>query len=540
MNENTGPRQPLDQAQSRLGSPFSRRALLKAGLAASTGVVAGSLLGNPSAASAATHLARPLSKPRRGGTLHGVISDSSSLNKLDIAYLDDTMDGLTHGLIYDWLVQIDENFNVHPGLAESWEADKSGRVWTFHLRKGVVFSNGKTFTADDVVWSMQRLSNPKGNGAGLAIFQPYFGPANVAAKGDYEVQFTLHRPNFQFPQVVGCAYAPIAQANTTNWKSPATTGPFIVETFKPGEIYTFRRNPNYWQAGLPYLDHLSFLTEQSQPTKVEAVLTGSAQLGDAMDASYNRAFESSATADLIKAPGGQYPVICMRYDRAPFANADVQEALRLVVDPKRMVDLAYLGAAQGVPDLPLPPSDPWYPKDFPLRSADPERAKSLLKKAGHSDLRFTIYTSPFLPGIAEVPIVYKEMAAKAGIDVSVVDVNETTYLSEVWAVKPSFMDIWLRQSATILLPLLFTPGGSYNETHYPHTDIADTFAKAFAQPRLADQRRLFDDALHLIATKTSEVIPCYADFVWPKSKKLRGIGPSWQTVVSLKTAYLED
>jgi len=530
----------VDLSLSRRPLEVSRRSLLRAGFAASAGLAIGGALASCSSAGSGSGSpqATPSVKPRRGGTLHGVISDSSSLNKLDIAYLDDTMDGLTHGLVYDWLVQIDQNFNILPGLAESWEPNSDGTVWTFKLRKGVTFSDGKTLTSEDVVWSMQRISDPKGNGAGLAIFQPYFGPGNVVAKGADVVQFSLKRPNFLFPQVVACAYAPVAQSNTTNWKNPATSGPFIVEAYNPGVAYTFRRNPNYWQSGLPYLDSLSFLTEQSQPTKVEAVLTGNAQLGDAMDASYNHAFLSSSTTDLLQAPGGQYPVICFLYNKAPYADPNVQEALRLVTDRQKMAQLAYFGAAQPVADIPVPPSDPWYPKDFPVPAADPEKARFLLKKAGQSGLKVTIYTSPFLPGIAEVPVLYKEMAAKAGINVSVVDVNETTYLSQVWSAKPSFMDIWLRQSTAILPPLLFTPHSPYNETRYPNGDIAAAFASAFAKPNKSDQQRLIGDALHLIATRTSEVIPCYADFTWPKSKHLLGITPSWQTVVDLKTAFL--
>ena len=478
--------------------------------------------------------------PRRGGTLNGVISDSSSLNKLDITFLDDTMDGLTHGLIYDWLVEVDWAFNVTPGLAESWESNKAGTEWEFKLRKGVTFSNGKPLTSADVVWSMQQLSNPKGSSAGLAIFQPYFGPANVTASGPHAVRFSLKRPNFLLPQVVGCAYAPIGQAHTTNWNNPATTGPFIVEQFKPGEIYTFKRNPNYWQSGLPYLDELSFLSEPNQPTKIESVLTGSAQLGDAMDLSYIASFAKSSTADLIREPGGNYPVICFLYDKKPFADPNVQKALRLVTDRQAMVDLAYFGAAKAVPDIPVPPGDPYYPTNAHIAPADPEQARFLLKKAGYEGLNVSIYTSAFLPGIAAVPVLYKGMAEKAGMNVNVVDVSETTYLSDVWSVKPSFMDIWLRQSTTILLPLLFTPGGGYNETRYSRPDIAAMFSNAVSKPSATEQRKLIEDGINLIATETSEVIPCYSDFVWPKSKKLKGIGPSPQRTATFKTAYLES
>ena len=102
------------QLDLELGPTMSRRSLLKAALAAPTGIVAGSVLPEQPVVSAASRAAELL------------ISDSSSLNKLDIAYLDDTMDGLNHGPISDWLLQIDENFGVHPGLAEPWETNKSG------------------------------------------------------------------------------------------------------------------------------------------------------------------------------------------------------------------------------------------------------------------------------------------------------------------------------------------------------------------------------------------------------------------------------
>src|SRR5713101_5506539 len=127
-----------------------------------------------------------------------------------------THDVLALGLIYDALVRTDISFNASPGLATSWDSNKAGTIWEFKLRQGVTFHDGKPFTADDVIWSLQRATNPKGIGTGVAELNPYMLPQSFKAVGKHAFRINLLRPNFFLPQFLGFFFTHIGQKGTTN------------------------------------------------------------------------------------------------------------------------------------------------------------------------------------------------------------------------------------------------------------------------------------------------------------------------------------
>jgi len=449
-----------------------------------------------------------------------------------------THDILAGGMIFDALTRVDLNFNVSPGLAESWESNKDGTVWEFRLRKGVTFHNGKTLTADDVAWTLQRDTDPKGIGTGVAELNPYLLPSGVKVVNPSTVRFSLLRPNFFFPAFLGSFYTNIAQKDTPSFAKPPGTGPFKVVDFQPGGDFFVTRNPDYWDTGFPYLDAVRMVNVYDQGTKVESVLSGSAQLGDTMVPSSIPQVESSGVANFVSAEGGAMIVIGFEGNVAPFSDPNVRQALKLVVDRQQMVEEVFFGHARVTPDIPIPPSDPLYPVGLLPPPRDIEKAKFLLKQAGHSGLTYTTNTSDWYPGPTQEAIVYKSQAAPAGINVNVKVRQTQTYLSRVLYHVPAFMDAWLRQQSLMLGPLLYTHGSAFDETHVNNAQIPELFAQAAASDDLTVQKAKVADACALIAQNASQVIPCHTDVFWPKKIQLQGIEPNWGTLMTLRTAYL--
>ena len=479
----------------------------------------------------------PAGKPRRGGTATISVTDSSTTDRLNPIVPINTHDILCQAMIFDGLTRIDLEFNPTPGLAESWEPNKDGTVWEFTLRKGVTFHNGKSLTADDVVWTLQQDVNPKGDGAGLQEFIATLGPEGIKAIGTGKVRFTLKRPNFFLPQLLGGFYTFIAPANTTNWNKPPGTGPFVVQQFQPGGLFYATRNPNYWDGNLPYLDGVRVLDVPDQATKVETVTSGTVDLGDTMETKFIKVVQANPQCGLVTAPGGNVPLIVWQGNVPPFTDHRVRNAMKLLVDRQEIVDQVYFGHAQVSADLAIPPDDPFYPPGL-MPTRDIEQAKSLLKQAGQSDLTFTTWTSQFFPGMADIPVLFKEQAAQGGVTVNVQTVQPQTYLSTTIYKHPSFMDAWLRQHTMALPPLLYTPGGPYNETHIADPRIPQLFAEAVASNELTVQKQKVADACQLLQNEVSQINPCGVEFMWPKKNVLQGIEPNWATMVTMRTAYL--
>lgn len=525
-----------DSEDANVREELTRSDLLgRLGRAAAGASLIGSVAGVPLAGSA---WASTAANPKRGGTLEVSVTDSSTTDSLDPAKPINTHDVLALGLIFDGLTRVDLKFKTYPGLAESWDSDKLGKVWEFRLRKGVTFHNGKSLTADDVAWSLRRATDPKGIGTGVSELNPYLIPSGIKVVNPTTVRFTLLRPNFFWPAFLGFFFTNIGQNGTTKWNKPAGTGPFMVEKFQPGGDFLVKKNPNYWDHGLPYLDAVRLVNVYDQGTKVETVLSGSAHLGDTMVPKYIPTVQQSGAADLVTGKGGAMIVNGFQGDKKPFSDPNVRKALKLVVDRQQMVDQIYFGHASVTPDIPIPPSDPLYPVGLKPPTRDPERAKSLLKKAGFANLSYTTNTSDWYPGPSQEAVLFKQQAAAAGINVDIKVWQVQTYLSRVLYHVPAFMDAWLRQQALMLGPLLYTPGSAFNETHVNNPQIPKLFASAAASNDPVKQKARVADACGLIASDSAQVIPCHVDIFWPKKKNLQGISPNWATLMTFRTAYL--
>jgi len=519
-----------------MASQLTRRRLLERSALIAAGVGVSGAAGLKSAFGA---VARDAAGPKRGGTLEVSITDTSTTDRLDPSIPLNTNDILSQNLIYDPLVMTDANFKVHPGLAKSWDANSKGTVWQFRLRDGVQFHDGSAFTADDVVWSLRRAVDPKGQGTGLPQFTPSMTPAGIKAVGKNIVRIELKIPNFFLPNLLAGFYTLVAKKDTKDWKKPVGTGPFMVESFQPGKLFEARANPHYWRSGFPYLDGIRLVAVPDQATKVQTVVNGTAHVGDSTEPKFVAQVMNSGAATVVSARGGAVPMFVFQGDKKPFTDVRVLQALKLLVDRKRMANSVYFGHAIPSADVPIPVTDPYYPKGIKPLTRDPEKARSLLKQAGYSDLTLNIFTAQLFPGLTDLPVLYKEMARDGGVTVNVKNTPVQTYISSIVLHRPAFMDVWTRQHTMALVPLLYTAGSPYNETHFANAEVAKLFARAAAQRSVTRQKALIADAAQLIQDRCSQIIPVTQDLIWIRKKNVKGVQVNWSSFVSIRGAWID-
>jgi peptide/nickel transport system substrate-binding protein len=252
--------------------------------------------------------------PKRGGRLRQGLSEGSNADTL-FGVLGS---GGAHQVSVQWqllnnLTEINGKGEVVGELAESWEASPDAKTWTFKLRKGVEFHNGKTLEAEDVIHSINvhRGEDTRSTGKGLVA-----AVVDIKADGKDTVVFTLESGNADFPFTVSDYHFPIAPAGSMDaeWEKGIGTGPFILESWEPSVRSKTRRNPNYFKDG-PYFDEIETLAISDVTTRVSALRTGDVDVIDKPDTKTLHLLKKLPGIDIIELGGNTHYTFPMLIDR---------------------------------------------------------------------------------------------------------------------------------------------------------------------------------------------------------------------------------
>ena len=332
-------------------------------------------------------------------------ANQGELKSLDPYTLKETTTIAHHAHVYEGLVTRDKDLKIIPALAESWETPEPTR-WRFHLRKGVKFHNGDPFTADDVVFSADRV---RAKGSNFLTNVP--ADAKFVKIDDYTVDVKLDSPNpiltsqwdgWFIMDKKWCeennAVAPTpASATTPSYAAlhENGTGPFIIESHQPGVKTVFKVNPNWWRKPEHNLKEIVFTSIGSAATRVAALLSGEVDVIEPVPTQDIQRVNASGTATVMSAP--EIRTIFLGMDQArdellyssikgknPFKDIRVREAFYKAIDVdliknRVMRGLSTPSALMVAPQL--------YPlsKDFTRPKSDPDGAKKLMTEAGYPD-----------------------------------------------------------------------------------------------------------------------------------------------------------
>ena len=261
------------------------------------------------------------------------------------------------GMPGEYLTFTNPQGRVLPALATSWKANADATVWTFQIRRGVKFHNGKTLTAQDVVASMRQYVREKSSNAGLT---PYFDPAGVTARGQYTVVFRLKSPIGVFPYLVSqTTYQAIIQpaaiaAQPGGWVKAGMigTGPFRVRSYVDKKSAVLVRNDAYW-GGRPPLDGVRVTFYQGSAPIVLALRGGQLDLAMQLSPQEGQPFKNNSRFKYYAQPTSAHRQVCMRTDQGPLRDARVRRALALAINRPQQLARVMLGAGQIGNDTPF-------------------------------------------------------------------------------------------------------------------------------------------------------------------------------------------
>ncbi|WP_343081014.1 ABC transporter substrate-binding protein [Ostreiculturibacter nitratireducens] len=289
---------------------------------------------------------------------------------------------------------------LRPGLAESYEISEDGLSYTFHLRAGVKFHNGREMTADDVKYSLDRVTDPATQSPGAGFFGSIAGFENAGPDGlsgvevvdPATVKITLSRPDATFLHVMALNFASVVakeavdEAGADFGKKPVGTGAFKLGEWTLGQRLVFEKNADYWRDGVPYLDSVVFEVGQEPVVALLRLQNGEVDVpGDGIPpAKFTEVMGDPAQAARV-VQGGQLHTgyITLNVTIPPFDNLDVRKAVNMAINKERITQIIN---GRAVPATqPLPPSMPGYTEGYAGYPYDVEGAKALLAGAGLAD-----------------------------------------------------------------------------------------------------------------------------------------------------------
>lgn len=341
-------------------------------------------------------------------------------------------------LVYSGLTKLDNNANPVPDLAESWTIDSTGTVYTFQLRAGVKFHDGTPLTADDVVYTFQRLKNPK---TGYAYATQVESIADVKALGPLTAQFTLSKPTGPFLTFLafpGNFIVPkhLAMSGPSLTSHPVGTGPFKFVSYSPDRELILEANQNYYMPGIPRVEKLDIKYIADDTERANALLGGNIDFASRVGTKdYDNIVATPGFAGTEEV-GGRWFWIMTQDETPPTNNPLVRLAISYAIDRQAMVDTLFFGHARPILGGPIPSWSWAYDKStniIPLHG-DIDRAKALLKQAGYPNgVRITMILGSTWQNLVEQGPLIKAMLARAGIDVTLTSMENPRYMDLVWS-----------------------------------------------------------------------------------------------------------
>jgi peptide/nickel transport system substrate-binding protein len=464
--------------------------------------------------------------PRRGGTLRTGWVGGGTAETLNPFLGVTPIDEARIQNLYDPLVLTNADLTRSPGLALEWNHNKDATVYEVKLRPGVTFHNGKTFGAEDVIWSIQQMA---GKTSAALPFVSGIKLGGLKAINKLTVRIPLKAPDADLAGNFTYYNTWIVPKGQTakDYKKPVGSGPFMAQSFTPGRQSTYVKNPNYWVSGKPYVDSLKIVSIDDNTARLNALLSNQIDAMAQLPTQQAKAHAATGDITVLTAPSPQAMMFYMDTTKAPFNDPRVTLAIKLIADRQALVDSAISGYGKVGNDI-FGAGLPFYDKSLPQRAQDIDKAKSLLKAAGQENLKVQLFTSPIFPGFVEAATLLAQQAKKAGVTMNLKQVPPNSYYnpSLLYLKMPFAETQWPISSLKFFFLQALASNAPYNETHWKSKEWNDLLFKAIGEPNKAKAQALWNQVQKIQYDKGGYLNWTNADWVDGLSKKVQGLKPS--------------
>lgn len=447
--------------------------------------------------------------------------------------------------MYDGLFTHDQAMKVIPDLVEHAQ-QKDDRTYIFTLHKGVKFHSGGELTADDVVFTFERILTPNAIGGTSSPRVSLLGPLKeVKALDRYTVEFILSKPwpileaMLPFQQVVSKAYVQkVGDAAFATQEDG--TGPFKLVEWRKGDSMVMEKFADYWK-GAPKIDRVVYKVMPENASRVAALLAGDIQIAKDVPIDSLDQVNRSGVAKIMKVNGTRTFFISLNNKRPPFDNVLVRRAANYAINKQLIIDKVLKGTAVPLNGV-LSPDAFGFDKHLPAYNFDLKKAKALLAQAGHPNgIDVTLETDGSQSEMAQI---LSSLLAKAGIRAKVV-IGELSTLKQKWASASNTGDMFLTSWGNasldpddIIMPTIHT-GGRGNSANYSNPKVDQLLDAASVETHPEKRAALFVQAQELIHQDAPWVFLWLPQDIYGVSNKLAGFTPRPDSRMDLSRAYLK-
>jgi len=459
--------------------------------------------------------------PKKGGNFRVGIEDGNTTDSLDPGTTESVYMIQMNHIFRNYLTEIDNTNQVAPDISESWDASDDAKVWSFKLRKGVTFHNGKTFDSADAVAS---LNYHRAEGTKSAAKSLLTDIEDIKADGKDTVVITMKSGNADLPYTLSdyhLVMMPSDGEGNVDWESGIGTGAYSIENHDAGVRSSLKRNENYFKEGCANFDSVQMIQLSDPNARQTALKTGEVDAVTSLDLKTVHLMKRDPNLVIQNVPSGAAITMPMFCDTEPFKNNDVRQAMMYAIDREDILNKIFKGFGTIGNDTHIAPALPYH-ADIPAKPYDPDKAKSLLKKAGYDsiDVELSAADAAFA-GCVDMATLYSAHAAKAGINVKVVREPNDGYWSNVWLVKPFVMVSWgARPTPDVMYSLAYKDDAPWNESHWQNKRFNELLLQAKAE--LDDKKRaaMYAEMQMLQTTDGGSIIPIYRNRVYGHAKNV--------------------
>jgi peptide/nickel transport system substrate-binding protein len=423
--------------------------------------------------------------------------------------------------VYDPLVEVTNDSKFVPALAESWQA-VNNTTWRFTLRKGVSFHDGSPFTADSVVFTLKRVRD---NTKLIKAFV-YQDIEDVRKEGDHVVTVATKRPFGSLPAhltMLGMLPPGAAGQEEEFFKKPVGTGPFRFASWTHGDHIVLSANPGYWKPGIPKVEKLTFRFIPELSTRAAALRAGEIQVIDRVWPDMVQTLKASPGVRVLDTPAVEAQRWHFQLAKEPVKDPRIRKAISLGIDRDVIIKDLLLGYARPVVS-PIPPGLIGH-TNLGQKAYDPEKARQLLKQAGHQSVSIDfVLMKDLYPKQLEIAQAMAAMLGEVGIKVNIKNLEIATarehrsagtydIFFSGWAHMPHDPDWYLGQ--------WFTRAGAEKLTRFNDPRVEQLIAEGrVPDPKVRQQK--YEEIQRILWEEEPEIWPYYSVAIYAISDKLRG------------------
>jgi peptide/nickel transport system substrate-binding protein len=475
----------------------------------------------------------------------GLISDAKTL---DPHGTNDTTSSSTMIQMYEPLLEVAADKSLVPVLAESWE-QIDPVTYKFYLRKGVKFHNGEPMTADDVIFSLRRMTTPES--APVKLYGDNIDPEGFEKIDDYTFTLKSRGPmaaflgNLSHTSAYVMNKKAVEAAGENYGNQPVGTGPFKFVSKTKSDRTVMERFDDYWgeKAKAKTLIYRSIPEANSRVIELE---TGNIDLIYNLPFTEIKRVKEENKVDVILKPGLSLTYIGLNYNAKPFDDLRVRKAISMAIDKEGLNEAVYDGNA-AVPVGPLLPKHYYYPKETKPFVYDPEEAKKLLEEAGvPKDFKMTIWTNDNKERIDSATIVQAQLA-EVGITCEVQILEWGTFLEKLksgdlsafiigWAAADMNPD----PDSWISGPFHSKNAGPSNRVWLNDAEVDSLIEKGKITPDGPEREEIYTKLWNRINDLTGWVYLSIPDSAYAKGKNVKGADNLYRGIINrLDQTYAE-